>query len=274
MSGTKRLQIILVVGAVIIAALVYLAPKNQLRSDDHSLPEQNTLEIDEAGLIRDARLRLSKADSELLKALEAKNVSGTDTMVMQEVTRFWLSKSDLGAAGIYQKKIAGISGLAKDWSQSGLLLYQAFRSSNDSLTRTFLAVETVKAYEEALKRDPGNPDIRTSLAATYVEGTSEPMKGITMLRDVVKEYPDHVNAQLNLGFFSVKSGQYEKALERFNNVLRLNPDRVDVYLYLGETLLEMGRKEEALKNFETFKSLSKDKEMIRDVDHYIDQIKK
>ena len=272
MAG-KRLRVILVIGSVIIAALVYLAPKNQLRSDDHSLPEQKQLSIDEAGLIRDARLRLSKADSEILKELEAGDASTNDTSSYRKLVGFWTSKSDPGTAGLYLIKIAKVSGSAGDWSESGSLLYQAFRTATDSLNRAYLSKEAVKAYEKALELKPGDPDIMTALAACYVEGSNEPMKGITMLREVVAEHPDHVNAQLNLGFFSIRSGQYEKALERFNNVLKANPDRVDVYLYLGETQLEMGRKEEALKSFETFKSLSKDKDMIRDVDHYIDQIK-
>ena len=99
------------------------------------------------------------------------------------------------------------------------------------------------------------------------------MKGITMLLDVVKEDPEHENAQLNLGFLSVKSGQYDKALERFDNVVNINPLRSEVYLFKAQTQLRMGDKNGALISFEQFIEKSTDQEMVSEVKKYIKQIK-
>ena len=62
--------------------------------------------------------------------------------------------------------------------------------------------------EEMAKMDPAKA--RTAEAVALVNG-QEPMRGIKMLLEIVKEEPNNVEALWNLGLFSVKSGQYEKA---------------------------------------------------------------
>ena len=99
------------------------------------------------------------------------------------------------------------------------------------------------------------------------------MQGIALLQEVVKKDPNHENAQLNLGFLSVKSGQYDKALARFNTVLKINPSRVDVYVFIGQTYLQMGNKAEAIRNFETFKSLSNNTQALAQIDAYLKELK-
>jgi tetratricopeptide (TPR) repeat protein len=71
----------------------------------------------------------------------------------------------------------------------------------------------------------------------------------------------------------MKSGQFEKAAERFKKVLEINPSRIDMYVYLGEAYVRLGNKEKAIENFEVFKNLSNDQQMIKEVDDYIASIK-
>jgi tetratricopeptide (TPR) repeat protein len=94
-----------------------------------------------------------------------------------------------------------------------------------------------------------------------------------LLREVVTKDPQHENAHLNLGFLSMKSGQFEKALERFQKVLQINPARIDMHIYMGEAYVRMGNTDKAIENFEIFKNLSNDQQMIKDVDAYIASIK-
>ena len=99
------------------------------------------------------------------------------------------------------------------------------------------------------------------------------MQGIALLREVIQKDPKHENAQLNLGFLSVKSGQYEKALERFNTVLKNNPARIDAYVFMGQTYIQMGQKNKAIESFETFKSLSDNDKAISEIDGYLKELK-
>ena len=121
--------------------------------------------------------------------------------------------------------------------------------------------------------NPKNLDAKTDLGVCYAEGTSDPMKGISLLREVVVANPKHETAQLNLGFLAVKSGQFDKAIARFDTVLIINPKNTDVYSYLGDVYLRKKNKVKAIEYFEKYKSYLKDTLKISEVDNYIKQVK-
>ena len=99
------------------------------------------------------------------------------------------------------------------------------------------------------------------------------MQGITLLREVVTANPDHEYAQLNLGLLSMKSGQYDKAIERFTRVLEINPARIDMYVYMGDAYARLGDNQKAISNLEMFTNLSGDREVVADVQNYINELK-
>jgi len=98
------------------------------------------------------------------------------------------------------------------------------------------------------------------------------MKGIMMLREVVAKNPEHENAQFNLGVLSVKSGQYDKAIDRFQTVLRINPARKEMYFLIGKTFMMEGNKEKALENLEKLKKETDDLRLIEQANSLINQI--
>ena len=56
------------------------------------------------------------------------------------------------------------------------------------------------------------------------------MKGILQMRSLSEKYPDNADIQWKMGVFSTQSGQYEKAIYRFENVIRLDGERFDAYM--------------------------------------------
>ena len=78
--------------------------------------------------------------------------------------------------------------------------------TGDSLKRVFFVNKAIDCYKKVIEINPKNYDAKTDLGVCYAEGTSNPMQGILMLREVVQEAPKHVMAQYNLGVLSVKSG--------------------------------------------------------------------
>ena len=148
----------------------------------------------------------------------------------------------------------------------------AFRNSIDSLERKFCIEKAISIYEKIVIEAPGNLNAKANLGMCYAEGTSDPMKGITLLREVVSVDNKNEIAQLNLGLLSVKSGQYEKAIERFETVLRINSKNIDVYLYLANVYSQLGNSKNAIDNLKKYKSGLSDPETIAQVDEYIQQI--
>jgi Flp pilus assembly protein TadD len=56
------------------------------------------------------------------------------------------------------------------------------------------------------------------------------MKGILQMRSLSEKYPDNADLQWKMGMFSTQSGQYEKAIYRFENVIRLDGDWFGAYM--------------------------------------------
>jgi tetratricopeptide (TPR) repeat protein len=192
---------------------------------------------------------------------------------MGRFAEVWDSTGKPGiAASVYERK-AAFTQTEKDWLNAAYRYFDAFKAGRDSAETAHFTGAAIRCYSKVLELNPSNLDAKMDLGVVYAEGTAEPMKGIMMLREVVTENPFHENAQMNLGFLSMKSGQYDKARERFQKVLEINPSRVDMYVYIGESFVRTGDKKEAIRNFEIFKNLTNDPQMIKDIDDYIIKLK-
>jgi tetratricopeptide (TPR) repeat protein len=128
-------------------------------------------------------------------------------------------------------------------------------------------------FEKVLEQDPTDVETKINLASCYVEGSSDPMKGIAMLREVEKTDSNNVNLQLNFAFFSEKSGQWDKAIKRFEKVLKIKPDLIDVYLHLADAYKEKGDTQNAIKSLETYLSLVDDVLIKTEIQNYINKLK-
>lgn len=95
-----------------------------------------------------------------------------------------------------------------------------------------------------------DPDsLKLAMAVELVNGPN-PMEGITLLREMVEKDSTNVEAQYWLGVFAIKSGQFDRAISRFETVLRLRPDYIAACIDLGGVYLETGQPERALDYFE------------------------
>jgi uncharacterized protein HemY len=90
------------------------------------------------------------------------------------------------------------------------------------------------------------------------------MKGIRILKDLARRHPENAEVQWHLGRFSIRSGQYEKAAERFEKVVALAPRTYqDAYLYLGKTYATLGDTSKAIERLKDFRERVK-KDSIRE----------
>ncbi|PCJ89520.1 MAG: hypothetical protein COA57_01975 [Flavobacteriales bacterium] len=116
-------------------------------------------------------------------------------------------------------------------------------------------------------------DVKVEQAIALVHEGKEPMKGIMLLREVLKEDSMNVMAHFHLGVFSIQSNQYEKAVGRFKRVLEIDAGNTDAYYYLGHAHAGLGQKERAIENFEKFKSSVSDEKRKADAEKYINELK-
>ena len=152
--------------------------------------------------------------------------------------------------------------------KAGEAFFQAFSFALENTKRNEMATKARIYFQKILDQNPGNLDVKTKMALTYI-GTTNPMQGITMLREVLAENPKFQPALFNMGMLSVQSGQYSKAIEWLNQLLEINPEDVQGILLLGVAYAENGEKEEAREQFEKVKKLDSDPAVQQQADAYL-----
>ena len=100
-----------------------------------------------------------------------------------------------------------------------------------------------------------------------------PMEGIGLLKDVVADNPNHQKALFYLGDFSLKTGQFEKAIPRFVKLTEVYP-QVEQYWYMLAQAYELNKNsDKAVIAYQTFINFNTDSIIIEDVRRRIEKLK-
>ena len=97
---------------------------------------------------------------------------------------------------------------------------------------------------------PKRPSVKKELSITEqiqaalsnIQDADNPqsqMKGILQMRSLSEKHPENADLQWNMGLFSVQSGQYEKAVARFEKVINIDAQRLDAYMQLAMSYLAL-----------------------------------
>ncbi len=181
--------------------------------------------------------------------------SSSDTMAQYRYVEFWRGVSNPLLAGHYQQRLAGQAGLPSTWTRAGEFFQKAQKKTKDSLAKAFAVSKALKAFNKALDKNPDHLDAKAGLALTYIEGKQQVMKGVSLLKEVVKVDPNHRKALFYLGMLSIRSGQYKKARERFQKLVEIQPKNPFNHLYLGNVEEQLDNKDAALKEYQKYKKL-------------------
>lgn len=266
MSSSSK-SILTIAIAVVLVFSLFLLP----RYKKNSAADVKTSEVrgfDVGVFEQNAIAALEPGEKKQLDSLMTNKSGNSDSLIS-----FWDQHGKPGISAFYAEEKAKKDITEKNYINAAYRYFDAFKDANDSLEQSYFVNKAIESYSEVLKINPENLNAKTDLGICYAESAINPMQGISLLQEVVKKDPNHENAQLNLGFLSVKSRQYDKALARFNTVLKINPSRIDVYVFIGQTYLQMGNKAEAIRNFETFKSLSNNTQALAQIDAYLKELK-
>lgn len=176
-------------------------------------------------------------------------------------------------AAWYHRKIAELKNTDSSWYENGMRFEKAYAFLLHQSHRQKAFEMATVSFEKALTLNPNMVRAKIKLGSLLLEG-GEPMKGIGMLREIAEKYPDNIEVQLALGFASVKSAQYDKALTRFANVLSIDSAYYDAWVYLANTYEMMGDTVNAIKHYTIYEIKNEDTLVKREVKKYIKKFKK
>ena len=129
---------------------------------------------------------------------------------------------------------------AKD-VESWVVLGRLYRFSNNS-------VEAEKAYNEALKADPGSEDALTGLALLYSD-VGDTRRAIEKLKAVTDKNPSERTLALLARSYR-ELGDYKSAAEALKRAVALAPDDARLTAQLAEDLFVSNQLDEALRLFQ------------------------
>ncbi|MEM1327807.1 MAG: hypothetical protein AAGI23_17730 [Bacteroidota bacterium] len=162
--------------------------------------------------IRIAEQELSIAESDSAKVAANIELSGA-----------WYRLQQPAIAGYHAQEVAQINNTEDTWSIAGTTYAICVQRSERLEVRQFCTTRAVQAFENAISLNPSNVQHKVNLALTYLD-TEAPMMGIQMLLRLNQEDPENVLVLRTLGEQAIRSGQLDKALERFLQVLSIEPD--------------------------------------------------
>lgn len=108
---------------------------------------------------------------------------------------------------------------------------------------------------KALEKDSLMPSAHIALAVAEVRQSGAPMQGVMRLCRLLERDPSNRKALVQLGHFSVMSGQWDKALERYRAAWEAGPGDASVAFYLADTYARLGQTDSARRWLEKVKHL-------------------
>lgn len=272
----KLPQVILVLLALGIGAILYFTPIAPIAEKESETMESGAAEV-EYNILDDVTEIKNGLDSATLvqvnKWESAGNVESMDSLI----GFYDMLRKPVGAAYFAQLR-AEATNDADHWTEVGERFLLNAKYMGDGSRKKSWYEKSQKAFEKAVELAPEDLDIKVDLGVCMIEGASflgtPPMQGIGILKSVEQQDPNNIKALINLGYFSIRSGQYDKAQERFEQVLNIDPDYADAYLYLADLHEREKKFAEAIKDLENYKSLIEDAQRVQEVDKYIEELSK
>jgi Flp pilus assembly protein TadD len=198
-------------------------------------------------LLADAKEHLNSEQLGQLADLEQKNAVSTESSAksaaLKALSGFWYQFGNQPVAGAYADSVAIIENTDAAWSVAGSTYFNGLLAAgNNELIRTYCANRAVKAFENAISLAPDQAQHRVNLALVYAENPppNNPMQAVLMLRDLETKYPSEPAVFNALGRLAIKTGQWEKAVERLEKAWSLDKNNPNTPCLLANAYEGLG----------------------------------
>ena len=255
----NKQQAILVGSGITLILVLFLfgktiPPKKTNITLAASSENQTSPAITFSTLLEKAKQRLTPEQSERITRIENNvirgNVKDQQLHVYHQLASFWRDSAKTFELSIfYTAEAAKLENSEKSLTFAAGQFLDNLMIESDPAMQTWLATNAKDLLEKALVLNPTSDSSKIGLGACYILGniSSNPMQGILPVREIAQKNPDNLYAQLILGLGGKKSGQYDKAIERFKIIVTKQPRDLEATLHLAECYDLEGDKVNAVK---------------------------
>lgn len=281
----KRDQLVLVIGGLVLFAGLFffgktVNPKKIANKPVASTADAHSTHIEFNTLLAQAKQKLNEEQVQRLAGLENSVVRGDvkeqQLHVYHQLARFWKdSVKVFEPYAYYTAEAAKLDNSEKTLTFAAQLFINNLLAEGEPAMQHWLAENAKVLLDKALEINPVNDSSKIGLGACYILGniSDNPMEGILPVRQIAENNPNNMYAQLILGLGGKKSGQYDKAIERFGIIVKKQPNNLEAMLHLAECYDLKGDKINAIKWYETVKKIIPNPEAKKELDNRINQLK-
>ena len=194
--------------------------------------------------------RITKLENSVVRG----DVKAQQIKVYNQLAAFWDDSLQQHLLGAYYTGEAGkLESSEKKLNFAARLMLDNLIEEDNPSYRQWTATNAKSLFEKSLELNPANDSARIGIGGCYLFGdiSDNPMQGIMSIREVVEKNPDNMYGQMMLGLGGIRSGQYDRAIERFTTVVNKQPNNAEALLYLAETYERKGDKANAMKWYKT-----------------------
>lgn len=281
--GSKQIWILISAG--LLVALLYfgthitsIAAKGDATRDAAQKPQDTQAapaELAWEDIEKASISQLSSEQQSTYAALKTQALNENDTPkkidLLDQVVVFWknLDKHDL--AGYYLEQIGAAQPTDTMFIQAAKAYKMAASSNEESAAA--LTAKSIACYKRALSINDKNNDTKIQLAQAIVEsGSGSPMEGIQILRDIVAQDSNHLEANIALAKFALVSGQNEKAVQRLERIEKIYPSNADILFLLADAYKGAGNTAQAKETLKKCILIVKDDSLKTALTRYMNDI--
>jgi tetratricopeptide (TPR) repeat protein len=252
----KKPQLLIILsGLLLFSVLYFFTPR--FASKANTTPTQSTENqtVTTESILNTAKLALTESQKFSLLSIEnqlnkAKNQ--TDSLKSyRAMTQFWADSAQKLAPYLYfTYRAALLENSEKSLTFAAQLLVDNLLTPDaPPALQPWIAGNAKVLLEKALVINPNNDSAKINLGACYLFGnlSDNPMQGITKIKEVVDTDSTNSYGQFILALGGKKSGQYDKAIERFLTVLKIKPNHIEAMIHLAECYELTNQKEKAIE---------------------------
>ena len=226
----NKAQYLAIISALVLFLGLYFGfdtKTDKQKTAEHS----RSLQAESTGfetLLADAKAHLEAGQSSQVaqqeQLLENADTDAQRAVVMKRLSRLWYEFGQIPVAGGFAEQVAELENTDSAWSVAGATYYNGLVGSQDPVVRSYCASHAVKAFESAASLNPAQPEHRVNLALVYAENPppDNPMQAVMMLRELEGKHPDNPAVFNALGRLAIKTGQWQRAIERLEKAWSLD----------------------------------------------------
>ena len=279
----KKPQVIaIIVGLLLVSFLYIFVPRSQKKENSATNQVAANEGVSSKSIVDGAKTSLTAEQKISLLSIENQlNTSSKhqdSIRIYQALAQFWSKEAHRIEPYLYYTYSAALlENNEKSLTFAAQQLVDNFTNPDaPPALQNWMASNAKVLLEKALVINPINDSAKINLGACYLFGniSDNPMQGILKVKEVVDKNPHNDYGQLILALGGKKSGQYEKAIERFLIVLNDQPNNIEAMVNLAECYELTNQKAIAIQWYTKVKDLVNIPEAKQAVSKRIQELKK